>query len=336
VFVEGTPAAPAAQPPGWAAGAPTMSGQRPAGDEEHLLGPPAPLAEDEQVAAGTFPGGAFALVSLRGAVRPWNEDRAGTVLPPARDPPGHPPLFVVADGLGGHQAGEVAAELAVSTTLAVFPRAAARPRQALRAATRQAALAVYDAGFEPGRSGMATTLTALTFDAGEVVVAHVGDTRCYRWREGAVEQLTTDHSQVADLVRLGLLTPEQAARHPGRSILTRCLGTAPGPPLDLVRRGLRAGDRLVLCSDGLWGLVERAEVAEAVRRFVPGDEAERAVDLDSLATRLGALVDHLAHRALARGAPDNVTVLAVALEPGCPWLEAPSPRRRRWPFSRGS
>jgi serine/threonine protein phosphatase PrpC len=308
-----------------------MIAQRPGREGEQELGPPSPLADDEQVAAGSFPGGAYALVSLRGAVRSLNEDRAGVAIAPHQGPPSHPPVFVVADGLGGHQAGEVAADLAVATTLAHFARAATRPRQALRAAARHASLAVYDASFEPGRSGMATTLTAATLEAGELVLAHVGDTRCYLWREGTLEQLTTDHSQVADMVRLGLLTPEQAAHHPGRSVLTRCLGTAPGPPLDVVRRRLRPGDRLLLCSDGLWGLVQRAEVAEALSQVRPHATAQEQARLTD---QLRAVVDALVERALTRGAPDNVTALAVALEADCPWLEDPTPRRRRWPFGR--
>ncbi len=254
-------------------------------------------------------------------------------IPASDEPPPRPPLFVVADGLGGHQAGEVAAELAVSTTITHFAGSTGRPRQVLRAAARQAALAVYDAGFEPGRSGMATTLTAATFEAGELVVAHVGDTRCYLWRDGTLEQLTTDHSQVAEMVRLGLLTVEQAAHHPGRSILTRCLGSAPGPPLDLVRRALRPGDRVLLCSDGLWGLLERSEVADALAPIRTGGALATGADLTR---ELTGLVTHLVERALSRGAPDNVTAIAVAVETGCPWLEGPPPGRRRWPFERRS
>ncbi|MDA8061961.1 MAG: protein phosphatase 2C domain-containing protein [Actinomycetota bacterium] len=298
--------------------------------EDRRVGPARSLAPDERQASGHFAGGGFALMSVRGAVRELNEDRA-VVMVPSSTGAAPPPLFVVADGLGGHQAGEVAAQLAVTTASQHFPQATGQARQALRAAFRQAALAVYDASFEPGRSGMATTLTAATMAGGELIVAHLGDSRCYLWRDGEVEQLTTDHSQVAEMVRLGLLTPEQAAHHPGRSILTRCLGTSPGPPPELVRRALRPRDRVLLCSDGLWGSVDRAEVAEALARRTP----PAAADPGSLASRLVGVVSSLVERALRRGAPDNVTVVALEVEDGCPWLEGGPPARRRWLFGRG-
>lgn len=297
---------------------------------------------DEVAAAGSFPGGAWAVVSVRGHVRQGNEDRAGVFAGASVDGSSRPPVFVVADGLGGHRAGEVAAGIAVDTTIDRFASSTAdRPRQMLRAAARQANAAVYSASFEEQRFGMASTLTAASVEAGELVVAHVGDSRAYLVRDGAGEQLTTDHSQVAEMVRMGLLSPEQAAHHPGRSVLTRCLGSGLGITVELVRRPLRAGDRFVLCSDGLWSLVTRDEVASVLgARDAPVERGEKTVgdsgspavgDSGSeLARWLFDCCQHLVRRALELGAPDNVTVVLVAFEDGCPWLEANQASRRRF------
>lgn len=298
--------------------------------------------DDEVAAAGTVAGGAWAVVSVRGHVRQGNEDRAGVFAGASADGSSRPPVFVVADGLGGHRAGEVAAEIAVDTTIGRFANTPAdRPRQMLRAAARQANAAVYSASFEEQRFGMASTLTAASVEAGELVVAHVGDSRAYLVRDGATEQLTTDHSQVAEMVRMGLLSPEQAAHHPGRSVLTRCLGSGLGITVELVRRPLRAGDRFVLCSDGLWSLVARDEVASVLGARDPsvgrgegtaGDGGLPAMGDggSDLARWLFDCCQHLVRRALELGAPDNVTVMLVALEPGCPWLDASPVSRRRF------
>jgi serine/threonine protein phosphatase PrpC len=135
----------------------------------------------------------------------------------------------------------------------------------------------------------------------EAVVAHVGDSRCYHIRSGACTQLTSDHSRVGEMLRLGLITPEQAASHPARAQLTRAVGTDPIVQVDLVRVSVRPGDLFVLCSDGLWDLVARHELVAAAASAVGGGGglAEVASDLVALA--------------LGRMASDNVTVVLVKI-----------------------
>jgi protein phosphatase len=245
----------------------------------------------------------WALRSEPGDVRPHNEDYGGAFAPTIPDDAwDRGPLFVVADGLGGHAAGEVASRTAVEAVLGSWSNGAPpAPHQALRAAARGANLAVYDAALERGRHGMATTLTALTLGGREAIVAHIGDSRCYLARGEVCTQLTSDHSRVGEMLRLGLLTPDQAASHPARSMLTRTVGTEPMVQVDLVRQPTEAGDTFILCSDGLWDTVARHEMA-------------------AIAGAIGASVptvveaaDQLVELALEREAPDNVTVLVVRL-----------------------
>lgn len=235
---------------------------------------------------------AWALRSDPGKVREHNEDFAGAVT----DLDDRGPLFVVADGLGGHAAGEVASRVAVDAALEDWCKgSASSPAAAARSAVRAANVAVFDAAIDHHRRGMGTTIVAATFAGREAVVAHVGDSRAYLVHDDRCTQLTTDHSRVAEMVRMKLLTPEQAAVHPSRSMLTRSLGAEPAVQVDLITQPVAAGARLVLCSDGVWDLVSRAELVDATDAS-PAAAAERIVDL-----------------ALERGAPDNATVLVVSV-----------------------
>ena len=244
----------------------------------------------------------WALRSEPGDIRPHNEDYGGAFAPTIPDDAwDRGPLFVVCDGLGGHAAGEVASRTAVEAVLGAWTGGApSAPHKDIRNAARVANAAVFDAALESGRRGMATTLTALTLAGREAVVAHVGDSRAYLVRGGQCTQLTADHSRVGEMLRLGLLTPEQAANHPARSQLSRSVGTEPMVQIDIVKQATGAGDTFVLCSDGLWDVVSRAELAEAA-------EAVGSADVPTVATAADLLVD----LALKRGAPDNVTVLVV-------------------------
>ena len=246
----------------------------------------------------------WALRSEPGDVRPHNEDFGGAFAPTIPDDAwDRGPLFVVCDGLGGHAAGEVASRTAVESLLQAWTRASpSAPHKDIRSAARAANTAVFDAALETGQGGMATTLTALTLAGREAVVAHVGDSRAYLVRGGQCSQLTSDHSRVGEMLRLGLLTPEQAANHPARSQLSRTLGSDPMVQIDLVKQGTEAGDTFVLCSDGLWDLLSRAELASAA-------ESVGSVDVPTVASAADLLVD----TALKRGAPDNVTVLLVRI-----------------------
>ena len=260
---------------------------------------------DEGVGNGTQRAGAvlaklsWALYSVAGDVRPHNEDCAGAYAPTIPDDAwDHPPLFLMADGMGGHAAGEVASRLATDAVIASWTEGTvARVPQSLRQAVRAANVAVYDAGLEVGRRGMGTTLTMLALAGTEAHVANVGDSRTYLVRDDECTQLTTDHSRAAEMVRMKLITPEQAARHPARSMLTRSLGAEPSVQVDIVRADIRRYDWFVLCSDGLWDVVGRSDILSSCREGTPADAAEALVDL-----------------ALKRGTADNVTAVVVQVK----------------------
>ena len=213
-------------------------------------------------------------------------------------------VFAVADGLGGHQGGEVASALAVEPLAALDGRAPADPAEAAEAlaeAVRQAHPASIDrATGDPELWGMGTTLTAAAV-AGDhhLQLAHVGDSRAYLFRDGSLEQLTTDHTVVGELVRRGRLTPEQAAIHPERSILTRAVGLDPRVPVDTPDPlDLAPGDQVLLCSDGLTEVVPDVTLAQLL-----------AADPDGEAT-CRSLID----AANSAGGPDNITVVLLRVE----------------------
>jgi protein phosphatase len=206
-------------------------------------------------------------------------------------------LWVVADGMGGHRGGEVASQIACDTVGRAY---AAHTVDGLVDAVESANAAVFQAGSgDPDLTGMGTTIVALAMvnDEGEVVlaIANVGDSRAYRLSGGELEQLTNDHSLVADLVREGSLSPEEAAVHPQRNILTRVLGVYDDVPVDVLTVLPRQGDRYVLCSDGLFNEVPEPAMATVLRRMSDPDEA--AHELVRLANE--------------GGGRDNVTVVVV-------------------------
>jgi serine/threonine protein phosphatase PrpC len=266
---------------------------------------------------------AWAFCSEPGDVRPHNEDFAGAYAPTVpEDAWDRGPLWVVADGMGGHEAGEVASRIAVDTVLEQWTSGTAGPPpNTLRTAVRAANTAVHDAGMEAGRRGMGTTLTALTLAGREAIVAHVGDSRAYLVRGGQCSQLTTDHSRVAELLRMRLITAEQAVDHPARSMLTRSLGADMIVQVDLVKQGTQRGDTFVLCSDGMWDMVSRPDIADIVG----------AIGTDDLPTPADA-ARRLVHTALKRGATDNVTAVLVRVTSDQPIAAAGA---RRSLFRRG-
>ncbi|MGZ4270693.1 MAG: protein phosphatase 2C domain-containing protein, partial [Solirubrobacteraceae bacterium] len=173
------------------------------------------------------------------------------------------PLFVVADGMGGAQAGEVASGTAVEVFGHGLPEGDAPVESRLRALVQEAnsrinALAQSDDSL----AGMGTTVTAAYVGEDELAIAHVGDSRMYRLREGHFERLTDDHTLVEELVRQGKLTPEEADHHPQRSIITRALGPEPGVEPDSFTWPGRDGDVYLICSDGLTGMVPEQRVGE--------------------------------------------------------------------------
>lgn len=266
---------------------------------------------------------AWGLVSDPGKVREHNEDFAGAFAPTTPDDAwDRGPLWVLADGMGGHAAGEVASRLATETVLATWtadnPPA---PAGALRAGVRAANVAVLDAGMEQGRRGMGTTLCALTLAGTDAIIANVGDSRAYRVRDGVCTQLTTDHSRVAEMLRMRMITPEQAANHPARSMLTRSLGGEPIVQVDVVKETIRKDDTLVLCSDGVWDVVARGDIAEVAGAIGSGDVPTP-----------GAAARHLVDTAIGRGTTDNVTAVVVRITSERP---IPAAGGRRLFFRRG-
>lgn len=203
------------------------------------------------------------------------------------------PVFAVADGMGGARAGEVASAMAVAALYGFAGGA-----DDLVAALEDVNDRIHAAAQADGSlAGMGTTATAALVTRDELVIAHVGDSRAYLLRDGRLQQVTDDHSLVAELIRRGALTPAEAERHPQRSVITRALGAEPGVEVDVVRLVPQAGDVLLLCSDGLTGMVGDGEIGRIVGG--PGPLPERARELVQAAN--GA------------GGEDNVTVVLVRI-----------------------
>jgi protein phosphatase len=210
-----------------------------------------------------------------------------------------PPLFAVADGMGGAQAGELASRLAVSALRDYHAADHLDPEERLRAVVREANRRVFErAAADTLAQGMGTTVTAALVEGSRVTVGHVGDSRAYLLRHGALSQLTDDHSLVADLVRSGRLSPQEAETHPQRAVITRALGVDQDVDVDAFTVRAAPGDVLLLCSDGLTTMVSDAEIGRIVRESASLDAAART------------LVD----AANRRGGEDNVTVVLLRLE----------------------
>jgi len=280
--------------------APPAAGVTTSGTEARANGP----AEAGPASVGTGASGAgagsaaaetatrvvAAAASDAGRVRVVNQDAhwAGQV--------GHKGyLAVVADGMGGHQTGEVASQQALDTFLAALRSHRAHPPAALARAAQAANLEVYALASErPEHQGMGTTLTALLIDDQVGLIGHVGDSRAYRLRDGELVQLTQDHSWVADRVRQGLLSAEEARRHRWRNVITNALGAGPSFRLDLGSVDVRPGDRFLLCSDGVSAMVSEGLIAQILGDHAPQEAA-----------------DALIAESNDRGSPDNVTAVVV-------------------------
>ena len=202
-------------------------------------------------------------------------------------------LLVVADGMGGHAGGETASRVAVETVEEFVGCSAGDPAWLLRAALEAANRRIYEeARSDPSLSGMGTTGVALLFpSSGSAWVAHVGDSRAYRLRGGRLEQLTPDHSLVAELERRGMITAAEARVHPRRNEVLRCIGVDPDVDVDVAPVDVQPGDQYLLCSDGLCGVLTDEEMAAELLCASPELAAGRLVDA-----------------ANERGGPDNITV----------------------------
>jgi PPM family protein phosphatase len=238
----------------------------------------------------TVPSLEFGLATDVGRVRRHNEDTAaseGTV-------------FVVADGMGGHAAGEVASRIAADAVIELAGHAAVQAEDVVAQLTEANRRILDSVASHPEQSGMGTTAAGVVLgsvdDEPQWIVFNVGDSRVYRCTDGELTQLTTDHSEVWELVERGLLTPEQAAHHPARNIITRSLGRAPMAPVDTWVLAPHPGEVFVICSDGLSNELSREGIESIVVEH-PGAQAA---------------AEALVAAAVDAGGHDNVTAIVVS------------------------
>jgi len=230
-----------------------------------------------------------------GCVRSSNEDSLG-LFPELS-------LYIVADGMGGHAAGEVASRMAVdqvklSYDVQVERSSVVEKEAKLIAAIEAANDAIYTAGVQDASlAGMGTTLVALLAEEKEAIVAHVGDSRLYLHHNDETQQLTEDHSLVSEYIQKGLLTPEAAEHHPQRHVLSRALGTGLGVEVSVFRRATRPGETYLLCSDGLSNKLKLPEINQI---------------LSASKGNLEAAGKELIAQAKEKGGEDNITALLVA------------------------
>lgn len=258
-----------------------------------------------------------------------------------------PPLFAVADGMGGPRAGEVASRLAATAVKAEAADGGGAERVValIQAANRS----IYQRSSEDeDTAGMGTTMTVALFEEGEVTIGHVGDSRAYLARAGALEQLTDDHSLVAELVRGGKLSPEEAENHPQRSVITRALGTDPDVDVDVFAVQPEPGDVFLLCSDGLTTMLDddailrvlqehHGNLRQAAKALVR--EANRAGGEDNITVVAFAVTDEPEERTKEMAAPAapepdlDDTLTEADRVPTVAEPTPPAPRKRRlWPL----
>jgi len=229
-----------------------------------------------------------------GRIRAGNEDNLYADADPERG------LFIVADGMGGHAAGEVASEMAVKIVareLAPYrDLSGPEPLTAMAHALREANRAIYERTIvEADKQGMGTTASCMLMGGGRWIIGHIGDSRVYLMRDGVFRQVTKDHSYVQEQVDAGFLTPEQARYHPYSNVITRCVGANAMVEADVLEGQLQNGDIYVICSDGLTGMVEDPQLKKIVEsRVTPG-----------------RMVDAMITEANRRGGLDNITAVVV-------------------------
>ncbi len=239
-----------------------------------------------------------------GCVREVNEDAVGFW------PHDEGVLFAVADGLGGHNAGQVASSLALETLAREMDGAPRRLslQNRLKRAMQAANLEVYQKGMTvPELRRMGTTLTASLIAASTLVTVHIGDTRLYLLRGGDFTQLTKDHTWVWEQVEYGILTPEEARVHPRRHVLSRCLGHDLIPSIDVLTMDIRPGDRLIQCSDGVHGMLPESEIAGIFKENRPE-----------------AACMAIVKRTREAGGEDNISVQAALV------ISCPPPAMKSW------
>ena len=226
----------------------------------------------------------WAAATHQGMVRDSNED---SVFPTASGESSDDVLVIVADGMGGHVAGEVASRIAINAAASTDVDPADRVAAGNRAIREEVAR-------DPGLDGMGTTMTLLQIEDAVARFAHVGDSRAYLLRDGELRQVTDDHTVAAEYVAKGQLSPEEAASHPQRHMLVRTLGLTRFVNIDEVTVELRAGDRLLLCSDGLTEMVKDDAIARTLVEGTPDEVVWKLVEMANNA-----------------GGVDNITVVVV-------------------------
>ena len=232
--------------------------------------------------------GAYARASDTGKKRRRNEDSYVVA----------PPLFAVADGMGGAQAGEVASKLAAAA-LEDTDSGSSSGQERVVSLIQEANRRVYArANTDPATSGMGTTMTVALVEGQVVTIGHVGDSRAYLVRAGSLEQLTEDHSLVNELLKSGKLSPQEAETHPQRSVITRAVGTDPDVEVDAFTVDALEGDVFLLCSDGLTDMVDDEGILDVVERYHD--------DLDRVAKSLVSAANR-------GGGEDNITVIAFTM-----------------------
>jgi len=226
--------------------------------------------------------------------------------------------YAVADGMGGHSAGQVASELSLNVFIrSYYSDSSPQVERCLQKAVREANAYVVDvARTIPGRSGMGATLTAAIVRDDDLFIAQVGDSRCYLLRGGEFQQVTEDHSWVAEQVRSGTMTLEEAESSPFRNVITRSMGGAPEVEADISAVKMLAGDRFLLCSDGLSGMVPHAEMGELLAQGSPSVAAWNLID-----------------RANQYGGKDNVTAFVLHVADIQPWPSEEDPALEAAPES---
>jgi PPM family protein phosphatase len=224
-----------------------------------------------------------------GRQRDHNED--AFVLLPALG------IAVLADGMGAHSAGEIASEIAIGTTLGILKQTAGlSAHDRLETAVLAAHANILEKATSSSRyQGMGTTIVAVLLEERQLTVAHVGDSRLYRLRKGELKALTSDHSLLQEFIDKGLYSPEEAKEKVARNILTRALGLESALNVDVGTHAVQAGDRYLLCSDGLYEMVSDADLADIMNGRLRG----------------AALCEELIDHANARGGKDNITVVLI-------------------------
>ena len=206
-------------------------------------------------------------------------------------------IYGVADGMGGHKGGETASRVAVETVVAALSNKTPDEKN-LRLAVDAANRRIFSMSAEDENlQGMGTTLTFLWEGEEQILIGHVGDSRAYRFREGKLEQLTLDHSMVAEMVRKNVITPEMAKTHPYRNIITRAVGIDPIVETDVITADKQPGDRWLVCSDGLYNMVEDEEISRILTEMDDEKASARLMEL-----------------ALENGGTDNITFVICRIE----------------------